>query len=238
MAHRWEAHGVGEIYWPRERIFLGLLLLAGVTFAGCDSPPAKPGNGASTPSPATPSKAAGSDQKAEKSPSDLPPNAAVRADKDASQDVVFRTVDPQGLEAEVAHHKGKVVFVDFWATYCIPCIQGLPKYADLVRKLGDKGLVVITMALDEATEDEREPEFLKRLSAPLAPLASSFTNLRSKEGGSEEAMSAYGVEGGALPHYRLYGRDGKLLRTFVSGDPDHLWDYTDVEKAIQEALAN
>jgi thiol-disulfide isomerase/thioredoxin len=151
----------------------------------------------------------------------------------AASGTTFTVVDPAGLAKAIDKHAGKVVLVDFWSTTCIPCIHGLPKMAELRRKLGDKGFVVITIAMDNKQEDETDDAFQSRLLSALGNSQADFTNLLSKLGGEEEAMTAFDVDGGALPHYRLFGRDGKLIRKFVSGDPDAVWDHTDVVGAVE-----
>ncbi|MBM3889644.1 MAG: TlpA family protein disulfide reductase [Verrucomicrobia bacterium] len=58
-------------------------------------------------------------------------------------------------KAEVDQHieslKGKVVIVDFWATWCPPCRQEIPGFIELQKKFGDKGLVVVGLSLDDDT---------------------------------------------------------------------------------------
>lgn len=210
--------------WERnQRIGFGAVILAAsfvVTTIGCGeaaktSPAPKTGDVAPTDSAKPPAPSA-------KSP------AAVKA--------TFTVVDPAGLAKEVEKHTGKVVLVDFWSTTCIPCIHGLPKMAELRRKLADKGFVVVTIAMDAKQEDETDDAFQTRLLSALGNSQTDFTNVLSKLGGEEEAMTAFDVDGGALPHYRLFGRDGKLIRKFVSGDPDALWDSTDVVAEVEKAI--
>ncbi|MCX7824124.1 MAG: TlpA family protein disulfide reductase [Verrucomicrobiae bacterium] len=55
------------------------------------------------------------------------------------------------VDAYIESLKGKVVIVDFWATWCPPCRQEIPGFIELQKKFGDKGLVVVGLSLDDDT---------------------------------------------------------------------------------------
>ena len=60
----------------------------------------------------------------------------------------------------VADYRGKVVYLDFWASWCPPCRESCPFMNELQRELGDKGLQIIAVSVDKAPEDARR--FLER----------------------------------------------------------------------------
>ncbi|MBS1818177.1 MAG: TlpA family protein disulfide reductase [Acidobacteria bacterium] len=66
-------------------------------------------------------------------------------------DVTFRTVD--GASVHVADLKGKVVLVDFWASWCIPCRKSFPAIEQLHHDFESKGLVVIAVSVDEESKN-------------------------------------------------------------------------------------
>jgi thiol-disulfide isomerase/thioredoxin len=209
--------------WNRRAAYLTGLswTLCALLLSGCtEKPTAKPGS--------APGSAAQSEP-AKKSPAPSPAPAPA-----AKSSITL--VDPAGLAAEVAKHQGKIVLVDFWSTTCIPCLHGVPKMAELHRKYAGKGFVVLSLAMDDKQDDESDDAFRNRLLSALGPSQAEFTNLLSKPGGSEEAMLAFEIDGGSLPHYRLFARDGKLIKKFVMGDPDNVWDHTDVVAAVEGAL--
>ncbi len=120
----------------------------------------------------------------------------------------LQPVDRAAYDAAIAKLRGKVVLVDFWATWCLPCVEQLPHTLELGRQLRDRGLEVVTVSCDESAESERVAAFLASKHAGIA------TNLISQFGGSPQTMEAFDISSGAVPFYKLYDRNGKLRQTF------------------------
>ncbi len=149
------------------------------------------------------------------------------------QTVTVSLATPKELDAAIKKHKGQVVLVDFWATWCIPCIKNFPHTVEWQKEYGDKGLAVISVSMDDPEEETQEPaksvlDFLKNQNA-------TFTNFQSKLGGDEDAMKAFDVAGGAIPFYKIYDKTGKLTKTF-GVDPCNPFGPEDIEAAIKQAL--
>ena len=59
-------------------------------------------------------------------------------------------VTPQTLQSAIKKHKGKVVVVNFWATWCAPCVAELPALAQLQKQYGKRGVAVLLVSGDDA----------------------------------------------------------------------------------------
>ncbi len=62
--------------------------------------------------------------------------------------------DMQGQSHSLSEYKGKVVVLNFWATWCVPCKQEMPIFVDVSRKYRDRGVVVVAASLDDNTDPE------------------------------------------------------------------------------------
>ena len=114
-------------------------------------------------------------------------------------------------------YSGKVLVVDFWATYCVPCIKEIPGFNRLQKDLQSRGVVVLGVAMDEEGE-ERVLPFLKK-----HPMEYQVAL------GAQELNAKYKLE--ALPVTVIFGRDGKLLKRF-----EGLTSEADLRSVVEAAL--
>lgn len=145
--------------------------------------------------------------------------------------VELKVVTPDEFDAVIESHRGKVVMVDFWATWCVPCRKAFPKTVELAKQHAEDGLVVITMSFDDAEVKEDVIEF-------LTDNKSTGQNLMCSFGGADESFSSYDIGEAGLPYYRVYDRDGSLTKAFKN-DPDAGIgvDEAEVHKLVEELLA-
>ena len=146
--------------------------------------------------------------------------------------VNLRVVDRAGFDAVIAEQRGKVVLVDFWATWCLPCVEQLPHTLEVGQQLADRGLAIVTVSCDDTSESTRVAAFLESKNA------ASATNLISQFGGSPQTMEAFEISTGAVPYYKVYDRAGKLREAFgINPAAKTQFTPADIEAAIERLLA-
>src|ERR1700731_4805529 len=112
----------------------------------------------------------------------------------------FSVKDLQGREISSADLRGKVVLVDFWATWCQPCKREMPGYQKLLNLYGSRGFAVVGLKWDTMMDTEDPAQFAKKIGVRY-PLAVAPDDLKQKFGG---------IEG--LPTTMLYDRQGILRK--------------------------
>jgi thiol-disulfide isomerase/thioredoxin len=142
--------------------------------------------------------------------------------------IEMTAVNYDGLKQEVLKQRGKVVLVDFWATFCPPCKKAFPHFIEMQKKYADKGFVVLSVSLDEAATPEKVAlanTFLRKVDSP-------FRNLLLDE--PQEVWSKkMGFK--SIPCYFVFDRHGKWVRFRASDSADGV-DYDQVEKTIVQML--
>jgi thiol-disulfide isomerase/thioredoxin len=131
----------------------------------------------------------------------------------------FSVTDLQGHVLSSSDFRGKVVLIDFWATWCQPCKKEMPGYQKLAERYGSRGFVAVGFKFDTMMDAEDPVRFAKRIGVRY-PLATASDDVKQKFGG---------IEG--LPTTMLYDRQG-ILRMKVVG-----FEYTDnIEAALKPLL--
>lgn len=132
--------------------------------------------------------------------------------------------DAAALNDLVASYKGKIVLVDYWATWCLPCVENFHHTVELSKKYSDKGLAAISVSFDLFEDEPKVRDF-------LATQGANFDNLISSHNATgQKTWTDFDI--GPLPEYRLYDREGKLVKKWESGV-----DQAELEAKIQELLA-
>ena len=105
---------------------------------------------------------------------------------------------------------GKVVLVDFWATWCGPCVAEIPNMIEEYEKYHDKGFEVVGVSLDE--DREALVQFVKEKGIPWPILHEQSTG----EGWQHPLATYYGITG--IPQLILIGRDGNVITLNARGE--------------------
>ncbi len=114
----------------------------------------------------------------------------------------FKIKDLEGREVSLSDLKGKVVLVNFWATWCKPCTLEIPWLIELQKKYGDKGLTVVGIAMDEEGA---------KVVGPYAQQAK--INYPIWMGNDDVATKFGGILG--IPTSFLISRDGQVVEKYL-----------------------
>src|SRR6476646_1364697 len=111
-----------------------------------------------------------------------PQAAAIAAGEIGSRLPDFSARDLRGRRISSADLRGKVVLIDFWATWCQPCKKEMPGYQKLLNLYGSRGLTVIGFKFDTMADTEEPRAFARRLGIRY-PLAISTEKIKNRFGG-------------------------------------------------------
>ena len=143
---------------------------------------------------------------------------AAREAKERRQAPDFALTDISGKTVRLSDFKGKVVLLDFWATWCGPCKIEIPWFMEFQRKYKDKGFTVLGVSMDDGGWEDVRP-FLDRLKVNYPVLL----------GTDETASNFDGVE--VLPTTFLIDKEGRIVAKHQG-----LTGKDEFEKAIESLL--
>jgi thiol-disulfide isomerase/thioredoxin len=138
----------------------------------------------------------------------------------------LQPIDAEGLAQFVDQHPGKVVLIDFWATWCPPCVKMFPHTMELHKRWTDRGLTVAAVSLDDPSDESLVRRF-------LAEKGADFPNFISRFGPSSQSAEAFDITGSGIPFLRIYDRQGKLVKTLGGDKPV---DPQEIDQAVEEAI--
>ena len=141
--------------------------------------------------------------------------------EDVSPELIFSHIlyTPNGNATRLQDHQGKVILIDFWATWCIPCHESAPILEKLYQKYQKDGLSVVGISVDNNSRPVSG--FVKRFNL-------NYTVALDPE---NETMSNYGVYG--IPTLFLVDRQGRIRERWIGYNFEL---ETTLEVKIQELL--
>ena len=122
-----------------------------------------------------------------------------------------------GQPLDLASYRGKVVLLDFWATWCTPCRAEIPQFVDYQKQYGPQGLQVIGISMDDDPKPVREFYQQFKMNYPVAI-------------GTVKVAESYGGILG-LPVTFLIGRDGRIAAKYVGAA-----DMQTLQKKVESLL--
>lgn len=137
------------------------------------------------------------------------------------EDINVKVGNEKDLASLIEKHKGKVVFVDYWATWCEPCVEAFPHTVDAYEKFHEQGFAAIGVSLDVPEDEAKVRRF-------LASQRVRFENIINEYGIGAEYTEKFQLN--QIPKFRLYDKSGKLRAE---------WDKkpADLDARVKELLA-
>jgi peroxiredoxin len=149
-----------------------------------------------------------------------PSLAEQEATKLIGQEVPLKLNDLSGTEQTLAALKGRVVILNFWATYCIPCRTEMPDLAAIQNEFAALGVQTIGASTDPLEDKNKVLQFVRE----------SKVNFPIWVGASSSDMIRFGL-GAALPGTVVIGRDGRIAKV-ISG----VVNQSELKKLIESML--
>ena len=140
----------------------------------------------------------------------------------ASKAPDFTLRDINGKKHTLSDYEGKVVLLNFWATWCMPCQSEMPHIQKMKNELEEDGLVVLSVSIDEAKDISKVKPLVKRNRY-------DFTVLLDKE---TKVVSLYNPDK-TVPYTSIIDRDGNFYYSKVSYAPG---DEVELKKKVISAL--
>ena len=144
----------------------------------------------------------------------------------------FTAMTLDGREVSLAEYQGKVVVLNFWATWCFPCLYEMPLLQRIHTRFEERGLTVVAVAVFDELESVREYQ---------AKYGYTFPILFDGSGAAKETFDMLGV-----PQTYIFGRDGALVSfedpvthevSRVINDPT-VWERPAIAEFLELLVAN
>jgi len=121
-----------------------------------------------------------------------------------SQRGAFELKDIEGQMRNIDEWNGKVLLVNFWATWCPPCKKEMPAFIELQNQYAEQGLQVLGIALDD---EDSVRDFADTMGVNYPLMAADHAGL--------QLSRDYGNRMGALPFSVFVNRDGTIIKTHI-----------------------
>lgn len=136
------------------------------------------------------------------------------------------TLNAGQLNEIINNRNGKILFINFWATWCVPCVEEFPDIIKLAENYKEKDVEFLSLSVD----------LLKEINSAVIPFIQkqqvNFPVFVIPEKESEKVINLVKPEwNGAIPATVVYSREGKLI-SFITG----LADYDTFKQKVDEAL--
>ena len=157
-----------------------------------------------------------------------------RGADEPAKNVEVADVRAADFEKALKSHKGKVVVIDCWATWCAPCVKKFPHLVEMHKKYADKGLVCVSLSMDKYGVDEEDYKRDKVVKF-LKDKGATFPNfILAEPKKDEQAFMKLIGDYSAIPYMIIFDRTGK--KVWTSDEKPKLSD-EQLEKFVEQELA-
>ena len=139
------------------------------------------------------------------------------------------------LNKAISELQGKVVVVDFWATWCAPCVKKFPHLVEIQRKFGDKGLVCVSVSLDKRGS---EPLDLEKVKNFLVKQDARFPNFAMADFAADhsELHKRFGI-GNGIPYLVVLDRSGQPVWNSEANVKDRREESQELDDVLEKLVA-
>lgn len=138
----------------------------------------------------------------------------------------FTLPDAAGRPVALSELRGKVVYLDFWASWCSPCLAEMPASNELRRQFAGRDVVFVYISIDRQPAAWQQAVAARQLAGP------NSLHLRADQEFASAVAQAYGVQ--SIPSYWLIGRDGRLIQKDAPRPSEGARTVAALEAALQQ----
>jgi thiol-disulfide isomerase/thioredoxin len=139
----------------------------------------------------------------------------------------FEVPKLDGGSFKLSNYKGKVLVLDFWATWCPPCRDGIPQLVRIDKELRDKGVEIVGLHIDD--QGRSSPQAIRNFVKQFG------INYTVGMANSDMFIAYLGEKETAIPQTLVFDRNGKVIAHLIGYTKE---DATKLDSAIHRALAN
>jgi thiol-disulfide isomerase/thioredoxin len=143
----------------------------------------------------------------------------------------MKVVQPKDVKDLIAANKGKVVFLNFFATYCVPCHTEFPDIIKLQNKYKDAGVQVVEISMNDQSDPSDRAAMAKYL-AEVKPSFPVYIASSLEDDFYKSVSPQWAADGEALPMTMIFDRDGKMVHYYQKA-----LSLADMEKDVTPLLA-
>lgn len=155
------------------------------------------------------------------------------SDEDDAAPIQVAITSWSDLQGWVSEQRGKVVVIDVWSTYCLPCVKEFPHFVELHRNYLDS-IACASLSLDYYGGEGNSPEDVKpQVQAFLTAEKATMTNFISS---APDAVVLKEISANAVPVVLVYDRQGQLHTVFSNDDGEYGPDGFSYEKHISPVV--